>query len=58
VAKVLLQDEIILPPHSLIEVMARVDTPTVDCGCVPLAEDLATSSSQQMQWQLPNSTMT
>jgi len=41
VAKVLLQDEVILPPHSLIEVMARVDASTADCSCVLLVEDLA-----------------
>ena len=45
-AKVLLQDEVILPPHSLIEVMARIDAPIVDCGCVLLVEDLASSSNK------------
>jgi len=48
VAKVLLQDQVVLLPHSLVGVIARVDTPTMDCSCV-LDLVIPTALLQQMQ---------
>ena len=38
-AKVILQEQVVLPPHSVMEVVARVEGSTVDCNCILLVED-------------------
>ena len=44
-AKVILQEQVVLPPHSVMEVVARVEASTVDCNCILLAEDLSQKSN-------------
>ena len=38
---VILQEQVVLPPHSVMEVVARVEVSTVNCDCVLLVEDLS-----------------
>jgi len=38
-AKVVVQERVILPPQSVMEVIAKVEAPVAQCGCVLLIED-------------------
>lgn len=40
-AKVVVQDQVILPPRSVLEIMAKVETPAIQCDCVFLLEGLS-----------------
>jgi len=40
-AKVVVQEQVILPPQSVMEVIAKVEAPVAQCGCVLLIEDLS-----------------
>ena len=42
---VILQEQVVLPPHSVMEVVARVEVSTVNCDCVLLVEDLSRQSN-------------
>ena len=44
-AKVILQEQVVLPPHSVMEVVPRVEASTVDCNCILLVEDLSRKSN-------------
>jgi len=53
-AKVVLQEQTILPPHSVMEVVARIEAPTFNHDCMLLVEDL----SRQPNFVVANAVVT
>ena len=40
-AKVVLQEQVVLPLHGMLEVMAKIEVSAVNCNCMHLVEDLS-----------------